>query len=295
MMAIYEFDRIYKLPIVDIWIDETKNCRGKIAPHTVTKLAQDIETIGLQQPILVRLANSGDDTDKPLVLVSGFRRTFAHKLLDRTKIDGIVRKLNPIDAMFINLSENLQREDLNLLQEAHAIARLARIGLSIPEIAKRINQPQGWVRTRSMLLRLESELQELAAAKLLSPQNIMDLYAIKDPKERMLTAKIIKEKRERGFSGPIKVKIKRPGEEELKKRVAPKKVRTRAEIFNFMDYLEKIHCPVGFHNRCLAWCSGEISDNEFMSSLERFCMEQDVAFAMPLSEGIPAMKQIPST
>jgi hypothetical protein len=77
--------------------------------------------------------------------------------------------------------------------------------------------------------------------------------------------------------------------------MAPKKERTRAEIFNLMDYLAKIHCPVGFHNHCLAWCSGEISDNEFMSSLEGFCMEHDVAFAMPLNEGIPDMKEIPST
>jgi hypothetical protein len=196
--------------------------------------------------------------------------------------------------MFINLSENLEREDLNLLQEAHAVSRFLRMGLSIQELAKKIHQPQGWVRTRKMLLELEPELQELAASKLLSPQNVMDLYAIKDPKDRMLSARIIKEKREKGFQGPIKIKIKRPGEEQLKKRVAPKKERARGEMLNLMDYLAKIHFPIGFHSRILAWSAGEISDNELMHSLEVECDERGIGFAMPLEEGIPDMRKIPA-
>ena len=103
-----------------------------------------------------------------------------------------------------------------------------------------------------MLLRLEPELQELAASKYLSPQNVADLYAIKDPKERMLSARFIKEKREKGYSGPVKIKIKRPQEEALKKKVAPKKARSRDEIFNLLSYLGKEQIPIGFHNRCLA-------------------------------------------
>jgi ParB family chromosome partitioning protein len=293
-MATYEVDRVYHIPISDILIDETKNCRGKIAPHTLTTLARDIETVGLQQPIIVRFANEEDKTDKPLILVAGFRRTFAHKILDRPTIEGIVRKITPIEAMFINLSENLEREDLSLLQEAHAVSRFLRIGLSVQELAKKIHQPQGWIRTRKMLLELEPELQELAASKILSPQNVMDLYAIKDPKDRMLSARIIKEKREKGFQGPVKIKIKRPGEEELKKRVAPKKERPRGEMLNLMDYLEKIHFPVGFHSRILAWSAGGISDNELMHSIEVACEEKGIDFAMPLEEGIPNMRQIPT-
>jgi ParB family chromosome partitioning protein len=293
-MANYEFDRVYKIPLSDILVDETKNCRGKIAPHTLTTLARNIEDEGLHQPIIVRLANEEDHTEKPLVLVAGFRRTFAHRILDRPTIEGIVRKITPIEAMFINLSENIEREDLNLLQEANAVSRFLRMGFSIQELAKKVHQPQGWVRTRKMLLELEPELQELAASKLLSPQNVMDLYAIKDPKDRMLSARIIKEKREKGFQGPIKIKIKRPGEEALKKKVAPKKERARSEMLNLMDYLEKIHFPVGFHNRILAWSAGEISDNELMHSLEIACDEKGIGFAMPLEEGIPDMRKIPA-
>jgi len=286
-MKTYEFDRIYKLPINDILIDETKNCRGKVALHTLSTLTKDIAINGLHQPIIVRFANVEDKTEKPLILVAGFRRTFAHKILEKTEIEGIVRDITAIDAMIVNFSENIQREDLNMLQEAHAIARMARVGFSFAEIAKRIIKPQAWVRARSMLLRLDAPLQELAAEGLLSTQNITDLYSIKDPTERMITARLIKEKRERGYTGHIRVKIKRPGEEDLKKKVAQKKERPRSEMLLLQDYLDKIHFPIGFHSRILAWAAGEISDVLIMEDIEAYCLENDLLFVKPNVLGIP--------
>jgi len=293
MMESYKFGQVYDLPLDKFLVDEKRNCRGKIAPHTVTELAQNIQDEGLHQPVLVRSSYTEDNTDLPFVLVSGFRRTLAHRLLERETIKAIVEDITPLEAVFINFSENIQREDLNMLQEANAVARMARMGLSIQEVAKKIQKPQGWVRTRMMLLKLPDELQDLAAAKILSPQNVLDLYAIKDPQERLISAALIKEKREKGFSGPIKIKIKRPGEEELKKKVAPKKERPRTEMLNLMDYFEKIKIPVGFHSRILAWCSGEISDNELMDTVASFCEEQGLLFEHPEKEGIPNMKEIP--
>lgn len=287
-------ESVQSIPIKDMLIDEHENCRGKIPLHTLTSLAQNIDQHGLQFPILVSMPS---DIEEPALsakgykyfLVSGFRRTLAFKILDRTEIPAIVRYIPPMQRIFINLMENLEREDLNMLQEANTIGRLMRMGMPMHKIIAELKRPKNWIRARVQLLRLDPELQEIAALGLLTPQNILDLSAIKDKDERFAAAAYIRDKREKGFTGAIPIKLKRPVTEEKKREKAIKKShRTRPEILNFIDYLVWKKIPVGLHSRCLAWCAGEISDQDILTDMSIFAREQGLAYEVP-NYGIPEM------
>ena len=68
----------------------------------------------------------------------------------------------------LNLVENLQRKSLNILEEAHAIQNLYPEGATVREAARELKQPTKWVHVRVRLLRMPEEVQQKAAAGLLS-------------------------------------------------------------------------------------------------------------------------------
>lgn len=285
-------EEVRSVPIHLILIDEHENCRGKIPLHTLTTLAQNIEQHGLQFPILLRRPTPAESKETRMngyeyILVSGFRRTLAFKLLERLEIPAIIRDIPPLKAIFINLIENFEREDLNMLQEANTIGRLMRIGVPMQQISAELKRPKSWMRARVHLLKLEPELQELAALGLLSPQNVLDLTTIKDHDERFAAAAYIRDKRDKGYVGQIKIKLKRPATEEQRREKAIRKAtRTRQDILNFLDYLAHKHIPMGLHSRCLAWAAGEISDQDVLTDIKGYATEHGVTYDVP-NYGIP--------
>jgi ParB family transcriptional regulator, chromosome partitioning protein len=121
------------------------------------ELAESIKESGLAQPVVVRPGVNGR-----YVLVLGERRCRASKLAGKTTVPAIVRQLGNEQAAELTVIENLQRQDLNCLEQAQAFARLSReFGLTQEQIGKRIGTSRESVANYMRLLKL--------------PQGVLDL------------------------------------------------------------------------------------------------------------------------
>jgi ParB family chromosome partitioning protein len=262
-------EQIRAIPLNELWADEVFNCRGEFSPLQVVDLAKDIERNGLIQPILVMPIDHDEFKYK---IVAGYRRYAAHTVLKWPTIDCIIRKnLDEKSARIVNLSENLGREDLNIVQEAKAIQPLIDLGMSQEDIAFALpNTSRGWVQVRCMLLLLPEEVQEEAAAGILNQSDIRDLNTLRHKNatddEIFAAVREMKDAKAAGVTRSKKVaaKLSKPKDKNLK--------RDRADIFIMIDHIMSSGLP-GLHTRCLAWAAGEISDRELFADLSTYADE----------------------
>lgn len=249
-----------KVLISEILIDDDFNCRGKIIPLQVLDLVESIKEQGLLQPVLI--ARYDHPTYK-YKLIAGFRRTFAHKVLKMTEILATIREpISDVEALSLNLTENLHRENLNIAQEARAIHKLFQQGLTEQQISFKTKTSRGWVQTRGQLLDLEIEVQEMAEAGLINTMQIKELHKIKDRNEQLEAAKSIKLAREKGEKSPkVKQKVK---------DLQAKRERKKAEMMSIMDFIFDSKCGASIATRVLSWCAGEINTEELLNELRDF-------------------------
>lgn len=129
--------------------------REEIDSDYIGELADSIRELGLLQPILLR------SVDSRFELIAGHRRYLAHKLLGRVDIPATVKNLTDNDAVLARAVENLQRVDLTIMEEAKVYqSMVAKLGLSIDEIAKKLGKGVGTVRRKLSFLKLAAVLQE---------------------------------------------------------------------------------------------------------------------------------------
>lgn len=247
-----------------ILADEEFNCRGKIQAIDVTDLARDIQENGLHQPVLV-CPNDVEGSERPWKLLAGFRRYMAHRVLGLEQIHCMVKanKVDPITARIINLSENLNRKELNIVQEAKAIAALKNLGCSRDEVARRLNKKSGWVQTRFQVLELPEEIQDEIAAGVFVTSQIKNLYSImkQDGVDKVYAAaKVFKKARE---SGGRTITI--PTDRQKKAKKCHKKP---GEINFLMEHMLDTIGP-GAHTYVLAWVLGNISYEELYELLDK--------------------------
>jgi ParB family chromosome partitioning protein len=138
-------------------IDENPyQTRRAFEEAALQELADSIRVNGVVQPIVVRLSSAGRFT-----LVLGERRCRAAKLAGELTIPAIVRQISNQQAAEMTVVENLQRQDLNCLEQANAFARLSRdFGLTQEQIGQRTGCARASVANYMRLLRLPSEVQE---------------------------------------------------------------------------------------------------------------------------------------
>jgi ParB family chromosome partitioning protein len=139
-------------------IDENPyQTRRTFDPAALSELAESIKASGLAQPIVVRPSASGR-----YVLVLGERRCRASKLAGKTSVAAIVRTLGDEQAAEMTIVENLQRQDLNCLEQAQAFARLSReFNLTQEQIGKRTGTSRESVANYMRLLKLPKGVLEL--------------------------------------------------------------------------------------------------------------------------------------
>jgi ParB family chromosome partitioning protein len=131
--------------------------RQNFSEAAVASLAESIRTAGLMQPIVVRASRSGEARYE---LIAGERRWRAARLIGLVEIPAIVRDVDDQTAAEFALIENIQREDLNPMERAVALRRLAdEFGLTHQELAERVGLERASV---SNLLRL-TELDAFTA------------------------------------------------------------------------------------------------------------------------------------
>jgi ParB family chromosome partitioning protein len=160
LQARAEGDAIEQVPLE--LIDENPyQTRRTFDPAALNELAESIKASGLAQPIVVR-PNLSPGADGRYVLVLGERRCRASKLAGKTTVPAIIRRLGDEQAAEMTVVENLQRQDLNCLEQAHAFARLSRdFNLTQEQIGKRTGVSRESVANYMRLLKLPDSVLEL--------------------------------------------------------------------------------------------------------------------------------------
>ena len=131
--------------------------RRRISEQELQELAESIRANGVIQPIVVRPGKDGR-----YVLITGDRRTQASKLAGKGKIPAIVRHVSDQQAAEMTVVENLQRQDLNCYEQAHAFARLSQdFKMTQEEIGQRIGCDRSTVSNYMRLLKLPAEVQNM--------------------------------------------------------------------------------------------------------------------------------------
>ena len=139
--------------------------RQNFSPAQLEELSRSIAEYGVLSPLTVRPRQGGYE------LVAGERRLRAARMAGLHEVPCIIMELDLEEASFIALVENLQRNDLDFLEEARGIAQLIRLfGLSQEECARRLGKSQSAVANKLRLLRLpEDVLNAMRNAGLADP------------------------------------------------------------------------------------------------------------------------------
>lgn len=271
-IAIKTDDQITRLPVKKILNDEDFNSRGHIMPLDVITLASNIKDNGLLQPILVQPWDRAPGFDYRIVL--GHRRYEACKQLRWEDIPAVIRVgLSEADALALNLIENIERRQLNIVQEANAANRFRLIGLTYGEIASRLGMSSGWVQTRMGLLTLPIEIQREAAAGALTTEQIKVMCGMSRD-DQFEALRTIKDANLTGDKVKLKVAQKR------KEKGDAKKVRNATQIEEMQDFLiDAIGNSIA--TRALGWASGWVSNLELMQSIKVWADQNGKPFEIP--------------
>ena len=154
--------------------------RRHFADQQLEELAASIKTQGVLQPILVRPVPGS--TPQQYEIVAGERRWRASSLAGLQEVPVTVRELNDQETLVIALVENLQREDLNPLEEAQGMQQLRdEFGLSQEDLAKRLGKSRSGVANALRLLTLSEAARADLAEGRLTAGHARTLLSITDP------------------------------------------------------------------------------------------------------------------
>ena len=164
--------------------------RQKFDEDALLELAESIKQFGVLQPLLVQ------EKDDYYEIIAGERRWRAAKLAGVKKIPVIIKKLTAQEIMEISLIENIQREDLNPIEEAMAYKRLlTEFNLKQDEVAERVSKSRTAVTNAMRLLKLNDKVQQMVIDEMLTTGHARALLGIDDQeKQYVLAQKIFDEK-----------------------------------------------------------------------------------------------------
>lgn len=159
-----------------------KQPRQEIDLSRLEELAQSIRIKGVIQPILVRpKSDSGNEYE----LVAGERRLKASKLAGFDRIPAVVRPVRDSDLLEIALIENIQRDDLNAIEEARAYQTLLEEhGYTQEDLAKRIGKNRSTIANLIRLLQLPENMQKDLMQNRISTGHARTLLSVTDEKKR---------------------------------------------------------------------------------------------------------------
>lgn len=178
-----------KLKIMDI--EPNRDQPRKIFDEdALAELADSIAKHGVIQPLLVRPMPDGS-----YQLVAGERRWRASRMAGLTEVPVVIKELSDDEAMALALIENLQREDLNAIEEAQGIkALMDTLSLTQDEAAERVGKSRPAVANALRLLKLPDSVIALISDGKLSPGHARALLGFKDEQDIIETADLIIEK-----------------------------------------------------------------------------------------------------
>lgn len=197
---------------------------GKIEPNkdqprknfdedSLLELSESLKQYGMLQPLLVQ------DKKEYYEIVAGERRWRAAKLAGLKEIPVIIKKLTDQEIVEISLIENIQRENLNPIEEAIAYKRLLNeFNLKQDEVAERVSKSRTAVTNAIRLLKLDERVQRMVIDDLITTGHARALLAIPDPeKQYILAQQIFDEKLSVRETEKLVKKLQKPQSESSKK------------------------------------------------------------------------------
>ena len=164
--------------------------RKKFDEDALQELADSIKQYGMISPILVQ------DRKTYYEIVAGERRWRAAKLAGLKEVPVIIKNFTEQEIVEISLIENIQREDLNPIEEAQAYKKLlTEFNLKQDEVAERVSKSRTAVTNSMRLLKLCDEVQQMIIDDMISTGHARALISIEDPEEQyMIAQKVFDEK-----------------------------------------------------------------------------------------------------
>jgi len=211
-------------------IPNSQQPRKNFESEALKDLAKSIKEHGILQPLILVKTNTGDDKYQVL---AGERRLKASKLAGLEKVPAIIRTATEQQKLELALVENVQRKDLNPIEEAFSFQKLiTEFNLTQDRVADRIGKDRSWVSNHLRLFKLPKEIQDALAIEKITMGHAKAILALKEEKlQRKLFNKIANEK----FSV-------RETEEQVKKvsvKSHSRKVKVRdAEMLGLEDKLK---------------------------------------------------------
>lgn len=160
--------------------------RREFKPESLAELAESIREQGIIQPLILR------KVDGHYELIAGERRWRAAKTAGLTQAPAIVREASDQEVLELALIENLQRADLDVMEEARAYHRLAtEFELRQEDIARKVGKSRASVANAMRLLDLDPQVQRWLTEERLSVGHAKVLLALKSPDEQKLLAEVV--------------------------------------------------------------------------------------------------------
>lgn len=202
--------------------------RRNFDEDALQELADSIKQFGLLQPILVQ------DRKDHYEIIAGERRWRAAKLAGLKEVPVIIRNYSEQEILEISLIENIQREDLNPIEEAQAYRRLlTEFHLKQDEVAERVSKSRAAVTNSIRLLKLGDRVQQMVISDMISTGHARALIGIEDEEEQYNLAQKI-------FDEKLSVREVEKLVKNLHKPPKPKKLDDKALQAIYQDIEEKL-------------------------------------------------------
>ena len=207
--------------------------RKNFDEDALQELADSIKQFGLLQPIMVQ------DRKDHYEIIAGERRWRAAKLAGLKEVPVIIRNYTEREIVEISLIENIQREDLNPIEEAQAYKRLlTEFNLKQDEVAERVSKSRVAVTNSIRLLKLSEKVQKMVIDEMITTGHARALLAVEDHEEQYILAQKI-------FDEKLSVRDVEKLVKNLHKPVKPKKVDDKTMQIIYQDIAEKLKQRLG--------------------------------------------------
>jgi ParB family chromosome partitioning protein len=178
-------ERISRVPLRSIRPSRLQP-RKEFGRDALQDLVDSIREHGIIQPLIVRLMDDGHE------LIAGERRWRAANEIGLTEVPVIIRQSTDLEVLELSLIENLQREDLNAIEEAQGYARLAgEFQLRQEDIARKVGRSRAAVANAMRLLDLHPQIQGWINKDLLSVGHAKAILGLKSQEEQLRVAETV--------------------------------------------------------------------------------------------------------
>lgn len=214
--------------------------RKNFNEEKIAELADSIIEHGIIQPLLVRKVKNGYE------IVAGERRYRAARKAELKTVPCLVRELTGEQNMLLAIIENMQREDLNAIEEAEGLSKMIEAyGLTQEQVSKAVGKSRPYIANALRLLKLPEEIRSMLVNEEISAGHARALINVEDPKKQLVLANRAKEE---GLSVRILEQLAgqltptaKPGRKATKKKKDPDVARVEEELKKVVGTKVNIH------------------------------------------------------